>query len=494
MKMDLHPNEIRILKTLKKESTIEEIVESTGLDTDAVNRTISWLSTKGLVKVKETPYQEITLDKEGLEYAENGLPERRILSLAKDGDISNLSACMKPQEVSIGLGWLRKKNQAKIISRNKIEIISLDETEDEKLLKELKEKGKLLSLTLSENQKKSLDLLKNRKNVIKVAERKKVAVCPTEEGIKLGEKTEVEETISQLTSELLKSGEWKNKTFRRYDVNIFIKPEFAAKKHPLQRLIEKISDIFVSMGFKEISGPLVESAFWNFDALFVPQDHPARDMQDTFYLQKPSVGEVPQFSEYAEKVKETHENGWTTGSTGWGYRWNPESAKNLLLRTHTTAVTCRYLTKLSREDLPAKVFCIGKVFRNEAVDYKHLPEFYQVEGIVVDEKANFRNLLGILHEFYKRMGFSNVRFRPSYYPYTEMSVDPEVYIKDRGWIELGGSGIFRPEVVKPLLGFDCPVLAWGLGLERVVALSLGLTDIRDLYISDLDWLRKSKIV
>ena len=116
-----------------------------------------------------------------------------------------------------------------------------------------------------------------------------------------------------------------------------------------------------------------------------------------------------------------------------------------VLRTHTTAVTCRYLSTLKKQDLPSKVFCVGKVFRNEAVDYKHLPEFYQVEGIVVDENANFRNLLGILKEFYDMMG-SKVRFRPGYFPYTEMSVEPEVYLEERGeWVELGGAGYSGPK-------------------------------------------------
>jgi len=276
-------------------------------------------------------------------------------------------------------------------------------------------------------------------------------------------------------------------------VDIYVNPKFPAKRHPLVVFIESIREIFVGMGFCEISGPLVESAFWNFDSLFVPQDHPARDMHDTFYLKNPKEISIYKFDEFRDNVKKTHENGWITGSNGWGYKWSEDIAKKPLLRTHTTTVTARYLSKLKKDDLPSKVFCIGKTFRNEAIDYKHLPEFYQVEGIVVDENANFRNLLGILREFYDEMGFK-LRFRPAYFPYTEMSVEPEVYIEERNeWIEMGGAGIFRPEVVIPLLGFECPVLAWGLGLDRLVALKLGLSDIRELYISDLEWLRKSRV-
>jgi phenylalanyl-tRNA synthetase alpha chain len=492
--MDLHPNEVRILKAVKEKSSVERIAELSGLDPDAVNRTVSWLSTKGLVKVEETAYAEVSLDAEGRTYADVGLPERRLLELAKSGDLSAAAGKLDASELGIALGWLRKKNLAKIVGKDRIEVISDARTADEDLLAELKKKGKLELSSLSEIQKAALMLLRSRRNVVRVADRKNVSVSPTEEGMRIGESSEVEDSISQLTPELLRSGGWRKGVIRPYDVGVYVKPQYAAKKHPLQRLIEKIEDIFVAMGFKEINGPLVESAFWNFDALFVPQDHPAREMQDTFYLKKPESAEVPQFKEYGPKIKEIHENGGSTGSVGWGYKWNPDLTKQLLLRTHTTAVTCKHLTTLKKENLPAKVYCVGKVFRNEAVDYKHLPEFYQVEGIVVDPDANFRNLLGILHEFYRKMGFSDVRFRPSYYPYTELSVDPEVYLEGRGWMELGGAGIFRPEVVKPLLGFECPVLAWGLGLDRVVALSLGLSDIRDIYISDLDWLRKSKVV
>jgi phenylalanyl-tRNA synthetase alpha chain len=491
--MDLHPNEIKILKVLKEKSRTEEIAKKADLDLDAVNRTLSWLSTKGLVKIEERILEEISIGEGGRAYLKKGLPERRIIEIiGKKGNLKQLGGKLDKDEITIGLGWLKKKNLC-TFDKGEIRILKKGRTEDEELLELLGKEKVRDSGELNPALKEGLKLLKQRQNVIIVSEKKTVWALPTERGMKLGKETRIEDTISQLTPKIIKTGGWKNGTFRPYDVDIFVKPEYPAKKHPLQGMIDKIREIFIAMGFREITGPLVESAFWNFDALFQPQDHPARDMHDTFYLKNPLKVDIPGFEEYKKEVKGAHEDGGTTGSTGWMYKWNEDISKKTLLRTHTTAVTCRHLTKLKREDLPEKVFCIGKTFRNEAIDYKHLPEFYQVEGIVVDENANFRNLLGILDEFYREMGFK-VRFRPGYFPYTEMSVEPEVYMGGRGWIELGGSGIFRPEVVKPLLGFDCPVLAWGLGLDRVVALSLGLEDIRDLYISDLDWLRKSRIV
>jgi phenylalanyl-tRNA synthetase alpha chain len=493
MDYELHPHEVKILKVLDRRSTPDEIAKTGQMPLDAVMRASSWLATKNLVKIEEKITEEIVLDKEGILYAKTGLPERRIIEAA-GGEISlsDLRKKFSESEINISLGWLNRKKQA-ILEKGVVKIVNRDKTADEKLLEKIKAEGMVNSSDLSSELKAGLDLLKKRKEVIKASERKSIWIIPTPEGIALG-RTQIEETISQLTPDMLRSGEWKGKKFRPYDPGIYVKPEYPAKRHPLQRLIGEIRGMFTDMGFKEIRGNMVQSAFWNFDALFQPQDHPARDMHDTFYLKTPKKIEIPDYEKYKDGVKRAHESGGKTASTGWGYKWSEEEARKVVLRTHTTAVTCRYLSTLKREQLPSKVFCVGKVFRNEAVDYKHLPEFYQVEGIVVDENANFRNLLGILKEFYDRMG-SKVRFRPGYFPYTEMSVEPEVYLEERGeWVELGGAGIFRPEVVEPLLGFDCPVLAWGLGLDRVVALKLGMTDIRDLYISDLESLKASKAV
>ena len=201
-----------------------------------------------------------------------------------------------------------------------------------------------------------------------------------------------------------------------------------------------------------MQGTITQTSFWNLDTLFVPQDHPAREMQDTFFIgtkHKIKRGNIPE--ELVKKIKEVHENGWTTGSKGWGGKWNSDKAKEILLRTHTTALSSKKLARIKKEDLPAKYFSIGKVFRNEALDWKHLFEFYQVEGIVVDPNANFRHLIGYLKEFYKKMGYDKIKIKPSFFPYTELSC--EVYLlhpTKKEWIETGGAGIFRPEVTKPL--------------------------------------------
>lgn len=160
------------------------------------------------------------------------------------------------------------------------------------------------------------------------------------------------------------------------------------------------------------------------------------------------------------------------------------------MRTHTTVNTIRYLYEHPKP--PCKVFSLGRVFRKENIDATHLPEFYQIEGIIHEEDANFKQLIGVLKEFYKRMGFEKIRCRPGYFPYTEPSMEVDVFYNNK-WMELGGSGIFRPEVTKPI-GVKNPVLAWGLGLERLAMLKFGLKDIRELYISDLEWLRRKPLI
>ncbi|OQX21997.1 MAG: hypothetical protein BWK75_01895 [Candidatus Altiarchaeales archaeon A3] len=489
MEFNFHPNEIKILKILEGKQNIKKISEGANLNIDAVARTIDWLKTKNLVIVSENIQDYVFLNDEGKEYLNNGLPERKILNLVRSKGISeismedlkkNIDESKINVNINLTIGWLRKKKH--ITFKDKVIVFSDFAVQDDEILLQNID-GKEITI-LSDTDKKAYEILNSRK-ILNPKETKEIFASLTDEGKKIKENiADLKEQISQLTPEMLAKKSWEGAEFRKYDVNVFVEPQYPAKVHPLTNLINQIREIFVGTGFKEMQGNLIEPTFWDFDALFQPQDHPARDMQDTFYL-KNFKSEIYGFEKFKDKVKNAHEKGWK-------YKWNEEDAKKFILRTHTTAVSAHYLTTLKKQDLPAKIFTIGKVFRNETIDFKHLPEFYQVEGIIVGEDVNFRNLLGILKNFYNSLGFEKIRFRPGYFPYTEMSVEPEIYLESKEqWMELGGAGIFRPEVVKPLLGFECPVLAWGLGLDRIAALRLNLSDIRDLYISDIDWLRKN---
>ena len=452
----------------------------------------SWLQAKGLVRHEETMRVFVGLGKEGEAALRDGLPERKVARLLQQhGGAMPLAEVQRalPHEVNVATGWLRRKAMAEVEKRPDGNVLRLTggapETKDELVLARLAQ-GEVPEPEL---EKEGLALLLQRQNVVRRREEITRIIHLTTKGKMLLQKgIEVRPEVNEITSDLVGSGKWREVDIRPYDVTAFAPVAHGGKKHPLRQIIDSIRQAFLEMGFTEIEGPTVRSAFWNMDALFTPQDHPARAMQDTFYLEAPTRARLDD-GEVA-KIGAIHEHGGDTGSLGWRNKWSREVAEQMLLRTHTTVDTIQYLARHPKG--PVKVFSIDRVFRNEAIDATHLPEFHQVEGIVMEEGANLRQLIGTLKEFYAKMGFSDVTVRPSYYPYTEPSLDVAVWYNNR-WLELGGAGIFRREVTQPW-GIDAPVLAWGLGLERLAMMKLGLKDLRELYVSDVEWLRNAPLL
>tara|TARA_B100001079_G_C16358077_1_gene491526 strand:+ start:1 stop:939 length:939 start_codon:yes stop_codon:yes gene_type:complete len=308
--------------------------------------------------------------------------------------------------------------------------------------------------------------------------------------------------LESVTSNLIRSGNWKGKKFRRYDITSPVPKIYGSKRHFVNQAIEFGKRIWLDMGFKEMTGDYCQSGFWNFDALFTAQDHPVREMQDTFFIADKSTtskdvigykGKLPD-NNIVKKVKEAHEGG-IEGSKGWQYKWSEDKSKQISLRTHTTCLSAKTLLEIGKnKEFPAKYFALGKCFRNETVDWSHGFEFNQTEGIVVDENANFRQLLGYLIEFFKKMGYDKIRIRPGYFPYTEPSLEIDIFHPvHKKWVELGGAGMFRPEVTIPMFGRHIPVLAWGPGFDRIIMEFFEITDLRDMYRNDLNKLRDSKI-
>ncbi|XP_070171258.1 phenylalanine--tRNA ligase alpha subunit isoform X1 [Polyergus mexicanus] len=301
--------------------------------------------------------------------------------------------------------------------------------------------------------------------------------------------TKVEKLEADLTSDLLVNGAWKNKKFKPYNFEALGAALQIGHLHPLLKVRQEFKKIFLEMGFTEMpTNNYVESSFWNFDALFQPQQHPARDAHDTFFVSEPRI--TTKFPmEYLERVKTVHSKGGY-GSQGYRYDWKLEEAQKNLLRTHTTAVTARMLYKLMQEGefKPVKYFSIDRVFRNETLDATHLAEFHQIEGVVADYKLSLGDLIGIIYEFFKKLGITQLRFKPAYNPYTEPSM--EIFCFHNGlekWIEIGNSGMFRPELLLPLnVPPDVNVLGWGLSLERPTMIKYGLNNIRDLVGSKVD--------
>ncbi len=503
----LHPLERKTLPHIKSGMTFEELLVKTGLKDVEVMRALQWLENKELLKINKEIVKILTRTERG--DLNKSLPEIRFLFALQDGtkrskDEINLLLSKSPpwnhelteQEFNASIGVLRKKKSIEITNENGRTVfhITAEGKNEFSSTNKLRSFLKTLPKPLQEIENKEETKTSLERGITEIKENKVVTIHLTKLGEELSKlKISDMKVIDKLTSKDLKEKKWQGKEFRQYDVEINVPQISGGKRHFENQVIEYIKSIWLELGFKEMTGSIVHTSFWDLDSLFVPQDHPAREMQDTFYLKNPKFGKLPE-KELVNKVRKTHENGWTTGSLGWQTDWSEEKAKENLLRTHTTVLSAQTISRLKKEELPAKFFAVGKCFRNETLDWKHLFEFYQVEGIVVDDDANFSNLLGYLKEFFKKMGFPDVRIRPGHFPYTEPSAEVDVWHPVRKqWVELGGSGIFRPEVTKPLIGTAVPVLAWGIGLGRMITEYWELKDIRDLYKNDIKQLRDLKV-
>ncbi|MBI4215018.1 phenylalanine--tRNA ligase subunit alpha [archaeon] len=495
--MGLHVNEKKVLLALSAGALSgAKLAASTGLDAASVDRALSWLADKGFVKVSESSSQTIALGEEGKKYLREGLPERKALALlgARKISINDAEQKLGSQTARIALAWLTKLGVLDI--RNGIIWLSgaaqryINEELPQERVLQLVAEGKPIPREMQE----ALKQLLKRGRVLQSSEEKERHAELTPDGrIEVGKGITFEDEVSELTPELIVSRRWRETKLREYDVQAPTARFYPGRRHFLMQAVEYCRNVWVSLGFREMNGPLIESAFWDMDALFIPQDHPAREMQDTIYVE--GTGELPE-KKTLDHVRRAHERG-VDGSIGWRYAWDETEARKLMLRTHTTNLSARMLYHIGKtaewKKGLQKFFSVGRVFRNEVMDWKHGFEFNQTEGIVVGENVNFRNHIHLMREFYSRMGFKGVRFRPAYYPYTEMSLGVEVFHPvHKKWVELGGSGIFRTEVTEPLLGKPVPVLAWGLGFDRLVALYYNIPSFGDLYGSDLKRLRETK--
>ena len=458
MSQVFHDIEKKIINSLKKNpiQTPETLEKSTQLLPDQIRRGIEWLKLKNLAIVDESKSSTLSLGKNGVDSFEKGLPERRLLNLLTNGP-RKLSDLQKELGFVFGpaMGLSRKNNW-------------IETSSDEIILKTIpsilpgeKTLQQIGSGTSSKDQIDKIDLtvlLKRPDFIIEnITTSKKISLTDSAKSVDV------------------------SNTSGAIDVEADVPELFVARTHPLKDTIDEIREIFVTLGFSEIFGNMTQSSFWNFDALFTPQDHPARELQDTFFLDDISAKKIGT-AEQIRNVSNSHKKNWR-------YQWDINEARKMVLRTHTTCVTIKHLAENKPDE--ARIFSLGRVFRNEKVSYKHLVEFNQIEGIVVGKDANLRNLMGIQREFYKRIGITKIKFWPTFFPYTEPSLQTMVYNEKLGkWIELFGMGIFRPEVTKPL-GITKPVLAWGGGIERIAMLKYGLTDVREFYNNDLGWLRSN---
>ena len=454
----MHDIEKQISKLLQSTPNLteEQLAHETKLSMDQIRRGVEWLRQKSLADVRDSTSISYSLGKNGLDALKNGLPERRLVNLVKDGPktFDEVRSSLQGPDFNAAIAHAKKNDWINIEKTDTGSKISLKQEPTES------QDEHVISL-IDKSQKPRPDLVKSlmeRPDFIIQHEEKTKTVSLTETG-------------KNIDLEKLDSG--------AIDVEADVPHVHAARIHPLKDTINEIRETFVHLGFTEILGNLSQSSFWNFDALFTPQDHPARELQDTFYLKDLNAKQLATPTQI-KNVSNAHKKGWR-------YYWDIQEARKMVLRTHTTCVTIKYLADKKPDE--ARIFSLGRVFRNEKLSFKHLAEFNQVEGIVVGKHITLRDLMGIQKEFYRKIGLTKVKFWPTFFPYTEPSLQSMVYNEKLGkWIELFGMGIFRPEVTKPL-GITKPVLAWGGGIERIAMLKFGVDDVREFYNNNLSWLR-----
>ncbi|AHH10694.1 phenylalanine--tRNA ligase subunit alpha [Borrelia coriaceae] len=503
----LHPLEIKVILNYKEGDKIYalRLAEDLLYNEGQSNKTIEWLVSKGILREtfrKFNVFYRIT--EKGIDALNNGLIEERIINLVSKKTVlmPNLALELEtdPRDVGRAFGNLSKEGVLSLGLGKKVIVKDLKRA-SYKVVKDLLLKAQshdLLEDDLSQNELLLISNYSRKKGasdvLFKIIEKLDLRFEFSKFGLEVKSKLKANnltgDEIVKLTPEILRSKAYEGKNFRAYNINVPSHKTFIGRANPYSEYIVKVKDKLVSLGFEEFDGPLVESEFFNNDALFMPQFHPARDVRDVYYIKNPSsLSFLPE--PYFSNVKAVHENGYTTGSRGWRYDFNENISKRLVLRTQGTVLSARQLIDAKN---PGKYFGIVRCFRYDQVDATHGADFYQTEGIVIGD-ANIKTLLGLLEIFAKELaGATEVKYVPAYFPFTEPSIEVHVKHPVLGWFELGGSGIFRPEVTKPF-GIDVPVIAWGIGIDRMALMHLGLSDLRELFTHDIGAvvLRRGKI-
>jgi len=534
---NLHPLEVRILLSYKKgdELTIEKVESDLGFKPGNGNQALSWLTGKELIsEIRRETAVFYELTDLGREWKEKGSPEERIIDLVKKQSgslkLPDIAQNLKLENKDIGsaFGSLSKAGILAMDGDKNVIIAKEPPFDHFKILRGLLEKGfsgavncqsnsaatgsgiAISEAALNEAEKLLMSGIAKKRGAadapFRQIDRETVffgfaaaadSSVPAEEAAKALKAAGITgDEIGSLTQSMLEDGSWKGKTFRSYNVKTPPVRLTPGRTNPYAKFLENVKDKLASLGFEEFDGPLVETEFWNSDALFMPQFHSARDIHDAYSIADTSTkdGAVSDGIARAKSIDEpwlsnvasAHENGGKTGSRGWNYGFDRDFTKRLILRSQGTVLSAK---QLPTAKIPGKYFGIARCFRYDRVDATHLPDFYQTEGIVLGDNVNLRTLLGMLEMFAVEVaGAKDVKYVPGYFPFTEPSVEVHIKHPVLGWFELGGSGIFRPEVTASL-GVDVPVAAWGIGIDRMALMALGLNDLRELFSYDIENVR-----
>ncbi len=505
---NLHPLEIKVLLKYsdKDELTSEKLQSELDYKEGHANQAFSWLGGKELLKeIKRTPHTFFEITDMGKKLAETGTVEERMVNYLKENGAHTLpevAAAIGVEQKDIGsaFGGLAKDGIVKMNAEKKAEYTGKELPARlsviSKLLAKAKDKITLDKSELTAEEQEAISTLAKKRGAsdspFKIIERETVVYKLVEAYKKIADELRKSgvtgNEIGEITPKMLASGEWKNGTFRGYNISIPPARMIQGRTNPYVQFLESVKDKLCSLGFQEFDGPLVETEFWNGDALFMPQFHAARDIHDVYRLKNPTHAKSIE-EPYLSNVKAVHENGGNSGSRGWNYSFDNEFTRRLILRSQGTVLSAHQLHKA---EIPGKYFGIARCFRYDKVDATHLSDFYQTEGIILGEDVNLKTLLGMLEMFAVEIaGATDVKYVPGYFPFTEPSIEVHIKHPVLGWFELGGSGIFRPEVTKAM-GVDVPVAAWGIGIDRMALMALGLTDLRQLFCEDIEQVRLRK--
>ncbi|TVQ36653.1 MAG: phenylalanine--tRNA ligase subunit alpha [Spirochaetaceae bacterium] len=501
----LHPLEVKVLLHYGSNDIFDanRIQEDVGLNLGQCNQAVSWLAAKALIVEHERHHRTLyEITELGESLAADGTPEERILAhVSRNGpaELPRIAEALQLESRDVGssFGALSREGVLEMNGAKQVSVASGTPSERMRRIRVLLDRARggkgIAAERLTQSEREAISGISKKRGsagaAFRVVERDEVTYRLTEAGLGVQERLQAAgitgEEIGALTPQMLKDGSWRGVSFRAYNIHVPPTRMVPGHRNPYCEYLDRVKDKLVSLGFEEFDGPIVETEFWNSDALFMPQFHSARDIHDVYYVKQPTHArgiEEP----YLGQVAETHENGWRTGSSGWGYRFDRDFTRRLILRSQGTVMSAR---TLPRARIPGKYFGTLRCFRYDQVDATHLSDFYQTEGIVLGESVNLRTLLGFLQMFAEELaGATEVKYVPGYFPFTEPSVEVHIKHPVLGWFELGGSGIFRPEVTEPL-GIKVPVLAWGLGIDRMALMNLGIDDLRELFSTNIESVR-----
>ncbi len=473
----------------KGEVSVEELASAINVTPHDIMRDLAELSAKELVVIEKSYRDKLVLSDEARKALVHGLPEEIVYRVAfrcTGRNVEEFLNCVsKEAEITIdwariGLQYLIKggclRVEKGVVVRgdlNKCYSV-LEEAGYLKALLEDIGKGVTVDSRYTKILRRRKFVKKERESIVVVKAAEKLRELWREDAISKAPLLTVVRPQHYITGQLEKA------VIKRFDLSIPPPRKSIRRFNAYIEFLDMVREILVSMGFEEVKGPHVELELWNFDVLFQAQDHPAREIHDTFFLKTVFKGRIED-NKLVERARKIHEQ-------GWGYRWSLEKALKPILRTQTTAVSAR--TIYLRGEGEYRCFTLDRVFRPETLDAKHSMEFYQLDGIIVGKNITFRDLLAFFREFAAALGIREVWFKPGYFPFTEPSVEGFIKHPTLGWIEVFPGGMFRPEVMEILGAPNVKAIAWGIGIDRLAMTVLGIDDIRDLFSRDLGFIEK----